>query len=354
VTPIAPPAASSKPIYYPGIQDLRGWAALCVLLHHTHILFQKDKYFGTNIFWGFFEFGHRGVDLFFVISGFLMAMLTHEPTQKNQPVRFLLARARRIYIPYLPVLAVLSSACLLAKNICPAAYVVDATMMLMNISIVPREDLNTFVPVVAWTLSHEIFFYVMTFVSLLFLGRGRVVFFTWLAASTVISLAGIELPFPWSFVFSPYNMAFGLGFLAFKLNHTYRDHIPARTCLWMGAVGFITLGCIESFWGQPVGHFANLYFTATFFVASFLLVLGFLSRPASWIRPLGNASYSIYLVHYPLLVVLCALAKRFLGGALPTTPLFVLLAVIALAGGGLYYLMIERPGLRLFGRRLDS
>ena len=351
---IAPSADCNKPIYYSGIQDLRGWAALCVLLYHTHVLFRKDKYFGVDIFWGFFEFGHRGVDLFFVISGFLMAMLTYEPAQKRQPGRFLLARARRIYIPYLPVLVVLSSACFLSSNICPTAYAFDARTILMNVFIVPREDLNTFVPVVAWTLAHEIFFYFMTFVSLLFLGVGRIVFFVWLAASIVISFTGIELPFPWSFVFSPYNTAFGLGFLAFKLNHAYRDHVPARACLWTGAAGFLALGCFESFWGEPADRMSGVYFMSAFFVASFLLVLGFLSQPASWIRPLGNASYSIYLVHYPLLVVLCMLARRLLGSALPATPMFMVVAILALAGGGLYYLLVERPGLRMFGRRLDS
>ena len=114
------------------------------------------------------------------------------------------------------------------------------------------------------------------------------------------------------------------------------------------------MGCIESFWGEPADRLAGLYLMAAFFVASFLLVLGFLNRRASWIRPLGNASYSIYLVHYPLLVVLCMLARRFLGSAVPATPMFVAVAVLALAGGGLYYLLLERPGLRLFGRRLDA
>ncbi|MBK9441737.1 MAG: acyltransferase [Comamonadaceae bacterium] len=205
-------AAFGKPVYYPGIQDLCRWAALCVLMYHTHVRFHKDKHFGVEVFWGFFEFGHRGVDLFFVNSGFLMVMLTHEPAQKRRAWRFLLARARRIYIPYLQVLAVLSLACLLSKNICPTAYAFVVKMMLMNVFIVPCEDLNAFVPVVAWTLAHEILFYLMTFVSLMLLGVGRIVFVAWLAASTVISLAGIEVPFPWSFVFSLYNMAFGLGF----------------------------------------------------------------------------------------------------------------------------------------------
>lgn len=354
MTPTESQANPSQSIYYPGIQDLRGWAALCVLLYHTHVLFRKEKYFGAEVFWGLFEFGHRGVDLFFVISGFLMAMLTQERAQRHQPGFFLLARARRIYIPYLPVLTVLSLTCLLSKNICPSAYAFDAKTMLFNAFIVPREDLNTFVPVVAWTLAHEMFFYLMTFVSLLFMGVGRIVFFTWLAVSTMITLVGIELPFPWSFVLGPYNIAFGLGFLAFKLKHAYSSHIPSRTCLWTGAVGLLFLGCVESFLGEPARHMAGVYFMLAFFFVSFLLVLGFCGRSTRFIRPLGNASYSIYLVHYPLLVVLCMLARRFLGGTVPVTPLFFLVVALALAGGGLYYLLVERPSLRLFSRRLGS
>lgn len=353
MTSAAPSAASVKAAFFPGLQDLRGWAALCVLLYHTHVLFRKDKYFGVDILWGFFEFGHRGVDLFFVISGFLMAMLTHESARKGQSVHFLIARARRIYIPYFPVLAVLSSACLLSKNICPSAYAFDAKTMLMNVFIVPREDLNTFVPVVAWTLAHEIFFYFMTFVSLLFLGVGRIIFFGWLMVSAVIALAGVKLTFPWSFVFSHYNMAFGLGFLAFKLNHAYQDRLPYRPILWVGAIGFISLGFVESFWLESVSHVASLYFTIAFFVVSFLLVLGFVRQPESWIRPLGNASYSIYLVHYPLLVVWCKVVQHFWGSAANATLAFVLVAAMSLAGGALYYRLVERPAMILFGRRPD-
>lgn len=72
------PDAPTHP-FYPGIQGLRGWAALIVVMYHVHVLFQKEKYFGSVLFGGFFEFGHRGVELFFVISGFLMAMLMNNP-----------------------------------------------------------------------------------------------------------------------------------------------------------------------------------------------------------------------------------------------------------------------------------
>jgi peptidoglycan/LPS O-acetylase OafA/YrhL len=88
-----------------------------------------------------------------------------------------------------------------------------------------------------------------------------------------------------------------------------------------------------------------------FFVASFLLVLGFLGQPTGWVRPLGNASYSIYLVHYPLLAVLFMLARRFAGEAIGLHLLYFVLVGLALAGASVYYLMLERPALRFFGRK---
>ena len=88
-----------------------------------------------------------------------------------------------------------------------------------------------------------------------------------------------------------------------------------------------------------------------FFSASFLLVLGFLGQPTGWARPLGNASYSIYLVHYPLLVALCMLTRRFQSGEMGTHLMYLALVAVALIGAGVYYLLVERPALRLFGRK---
>jgi peptidoglycan/LPS O-acetylase OafA/YrhL len=78
------------------------------------------------------------------------------------------------------------------------------------------------------------------------------------------------------------------------------------------------------------------------------LVLGFTRQAGGAMLALGNASYSVYLVHYPLLVVLCMAASRMLEGVLPQPVLFVVVAVLALVGGALYYRLVERPALRLF------
>lgn len=355
MTQTAPPSSieSAARNYFPGIQDLRGWAALSVLLYHVHILFRKEKYFGHEVLFGFFEFGHRGVDLFFVISGFLMAMLTQRRAGREVHAgAFLMARAKRVYLPYLPVMLALTSACVLWSNVCPAAYSVDIASVLANVLILPRENLDTFVPVVAWTLAHEVFFYLMTFCALLLGRRGPVLLAVWLGASLALALSGLQLSFPLSFLLSPYNLAFGLGWLVFLLHRRWQDAIPSRTLVAVGALAFLGFGLVEVSARSPFTTGPAMALTLGFFLASFLLVLGYVGRRQARLASVGNASYSIYLVHYPVLVVLCMAARRVLQDRVPLDLLFVLVGAAALACGGLYYLVVERPGLRLLGRKL--
>jgi hypothetical protein len=46
----------------------------------------------------------------------------------------------------------------------------------------------------------------------------------------VISLVDIDLLRPWTFVFPSYNMAYGVGFRAPKLNRAYGDRFPSHAC----------------------------------------------------------------------------------------------------------------------------
>lgn len=348
------PAFAPQPAYFGGIQDLRALAAIAVVLYHTHVLFQKEKYFGVEIAAGFFQFGHRGVELFFVISGFLMAMLSAS-TGKNaisSPGKFLIARIRRVFIPFLPLFFALSSVCIFAKSTCPAAYSFDIQTILLNFFMLPRANMDTYVPVVAWTLSHELFFYVMTCIALAFGGAGRLILGVWLAVSALFAVFDSTLAFPWVFLFSSYNLAFGLGMLAFWVIQRPlfgRFSVSAR---WLGAVSFVLLGCVEVF-SVRATHQSNAFaLTAGFFIASFFLVTGFSQASTAGLKRLGDASYSIYLIHYPLLVVLCLLAKRVVVFPVNILALYVTFGafvVAAVVAGLVYYRFIERPALRLFG-----
>lgn len=345
--------------FYHGIQDLRGWAALIVVMYHVHVLFQKEKYFGASLFAGFFEFGHRGVELFFVISGFLMAMLMNNPLGAPRAGAFLLARARRIYVPYLPVLFLLTGACLVIPGACPAAYTFDLRVLLTNVTLWPRPDLDTFVPVVAWTLSHEIFFYLMVTLAIRLGGPGRLLLTAWLGLSAALALAGVEVAFPWGFILSPYNMAFGFGMLAYQVIQFPRFTPLAGGARLIGAALFLALGMAEA-WAPglsgasgPYGALVQRLLTVAFFAASFLLVAGHARAPARRMKLLGDASYSLYLVHYPVMVVAVMVVSR----VLRNVPLYVLFCGVALTGviaGIVFFYLVERPGLRLFGRKRNA
>lgn len=86
--------AQSRPGFRPDINGLRAWAVLLVILYH----------FGIPGFDG----GFLGVDVFFVISGFLMTSIIVEglTTERFSLWQFYLARARRIF-PALAVLCVI-------------------------------------------------------------------------------------------------------------------------------------------------------------------------------------------------------------------------------------------------------
>ena len=80
-----------------GLQYLRAVAALMVVFHHARWLFPADCILNTAA-WS--EFGSRGVDIFFVISGFVMAYSTRsfDPagSRPAQAADFLVKRLIRV------------------------------------------------------------------------------------------------------------------------------------------------------------------------------------------------------------------------------------------------------------------
>ena len=82
------------------LQALRGIAVLLVIAYHLTKI--EGKYgHGEGILPSFLTIGMSGVDLFFVISGFVMVTVTRGWfQQKGKPVRFLYHRITRIYPVY--------------------------------------------------------------------------------------------------------------------------------------------------------------------------------------------------------------------------------------------------------------
>ena len=329
--------------FYLGIHGLRGWAALCVLLYHADILFRKDKYFGSNLFFGIFEVGYHGVDLFFVISGFLMAMLKKKSAGIEDAKSFALARIKRIYLPYLPIFVALSSACFLTTGVCPVAYSFDIRSIFLGVFLLPREDISTFVPVVAWTLAHELFFYVMICLSIALKNFGKKLLMVWIFISAFVALASFDLVFPFTFLFSKYNLAFALGMLAFASVKYIKSPGAFKAIRTTGLVMVIALSAVEINRITQHNKIAELLLELGFFIASFLLVLGGANSSRGSLQILGNSSYSVYLIHYPVLVLTTILAVKFLGVEYNKYFMFIIVCTVALLASFAYYYLVEKP-----------
>lgn len=244
-----------------------------------------------------FGIGAAGVDIFFVISGFIIARAS---AGKNVEA-FIADRVRRIYPIYWLAALPMSIAIIHVKGFEPSRVLTSLTLFpIFGGS--PRPYLA-----VAWTLCFEVFFYAAFAV---FLWRRA----TWkglLACYFVVLIIGlISRWHPATFFGSPIIIEFGLGVLLTRLRAvgewtglclivagaiviiaTAPWSIPMGMSFWLG------LGALARvvFWGLPA---------AAILFGALQLEVRTIGRVGSIFAYLGDASYSIYLTHYfPVLVM---------------------------------------------------
>jgi exopolysaccharide production protein ExoZ len=149
------------------IQDLRGIAALLVLYTHTtNFVYKRLTLMGetriSDIDVSFSSFGDIGVDIFFIISGIVMAISLM--SRKVTPIQFLKKRAIRI----LPIYY-FYSAILMFSIIFVGKFSVDFEMLIYSLFFIPV-NINDYVFLAflgpGWTLNYEVFFYLLIAVAL--------------------------------------------------------------------------------------------------------------------------------------------------------------------------------------------
>ncbi|WP_342149400.1 acyltransferase [Methylorubrum sp. SB2] len=320
------------------LQAGRAVAAMAVLLHHSAVATQD--FVGPVPLWlaAVLENGFRGVDFFFVLSGFII-LHAHGGDARDGAAARLYAgkRVRRIYVPYLPI----SVGLVVLYTLLPGLSASTREWSLItSLTLFP----TTAPPAlsVAWTLMHEMLFYT---VFLAF-------YFTRFFAALIVVWAVLIVLVGWimgagGIVFAPINLEFIAGMLAALAARS----LPSRGVLALLAVG--TLGGVASLvWLGSEGN-ARVWFG----LSLALVVPGLVRLEArgrvtvpGWLMLLGNSSYAIYLVHNPL----ASLGARIAARIEPLNAWPVSLALCAALGTGigvLYHLAFEKPALRWFGKR---
>ncbi len=290
---------------YSSLQALRGVAALLVVVFHLRII--ETKYGdGTSLLPGLLRFADGGVDLFFVISGFVMATISAGRARSPSSAGMFLGRRLWRIIPlywiYTTLVVILMAVAPGMVNTSYQAQGVWASYLLW-----PQAQLPLLT--VGWTLIHEMYFYLVMAAAIALLDE------RWLPAmllawgALIVAAQGpLDLPAaPW---IQLTTNAMTLEFIGGALLALYWRRIPmavSRWCLPLGGLAFLA----GMLWLERIAHQGAdlaagypLLRTLVFGPASILMLLGALAlearRPEAvprWLVRVGDSSYSLYLSH---------------------------------------------------------
>lgn len=327
------------------IQTLRALAAWIVVFHHyMQVAFKFSLTDPVSV--ALYKYGAVGVDLFFVISGFVIYL---SASQKHQsPGIFALHRLARIAPAYWSFTLATVATLLIVPGIVPLTMY-EPVFLLKSLFFIPAQNPSGIglYPVVTmgWTLNYEMAFYVIFFLALYLPVRLRVV-----AIVAGVLLMQAFLPaLGGDFIFFKnrivYEFLFGIG-IALLYQKGYVTRIPLVVAASMIAVAFWRISV-----NSPINHdpYGNGLPCAMILIAAIsqerlFSRIGFLSK-------LGDWSYSTYLCH--VLVICFGLRFQQVAG-LATWTTFVLITVTIAAVSWASFTLIEKPISQLAKNRLRA
>ncbi len=343
----------------PALTGVRAFAAYGPILWHA-------QHF-TDDFLPVARHGYLGVDLFFMLSGFVLAYVHgDEMRQPRWPLygRFLALRLGRIWPAYLVVLLLVGASLAWREQwwsnlLTPeqGRFVIHI-FMLQNWGLVDPNEFNW----PAWSVSAEWLVYLLfpVFVICLYRASRSIAL---LAIPILVVVMGLAFLADGQSGLNAVGwiglvraaLEFAIGFLLWRL---FSDPVVQR---WnwnlIGAACLIALAVLLAVTGPR--SLTDLLFVALFapLLLSLAFARGLLAKICAW-RPLvflGEASYCIYLVHFPILWKVAAILSAHADGLPDWLARAIGIAATALGAtiaGVALHLVVERPCRRYVRHRL--
>lgn len=394
-------ARAPSSIRYHSLDGLRGAAAVVVVIYHALLIVPSvaSYYLGESspiapsVEWWLIHTplrlmlaGHEAVLVFFVLSGFVLALPVARARAMGHHFAWRAYYPRRFARLYLPVWGSLLFALALAAlvprdNAAPSGWLAShqapsaRALGFDSVLLFGTSNLNS--PL--WSLRWEMWFSLLLplmFVAVRLLASERwwglsLVLLAGCSASAQLETVRSALPLGWMTAgLLEYIPVFAIGMvLALRVDQLQRVAARilaaplARTVWFVFAAASLLLALSPSFVAGPRHSLDTLDAVLAFI--SLLGVIGIIftamhapfaqrglqRRPFRWA---GSRSFSMYLIHEPILVALALLTRS--DGWTPW--IFIALAALPLIGGvtEVFFRTVERPTLRLsqwLGRRLD-
>ncbi len=335
-----------------GVQCLRAIAALAVVTHHLLSVLNHQG-FALGWFQGA-EYGRWGVDLFFVISGFIMVVTTRDVQPSwRASWHFLLRRFFRVS----PLYYLMTTLGLLVALSRLADWrQLDVAHVLASYAYWPHwpQAHTGRLPLplwgIGWTLNFEMYFYAV-FACLLLTRHVLPLALAWFTASVLAGFVWQLDAVWWWQVTNPLLLSFAMGMLAGRCWLSGR--VPAAMGPLMGWVGLLAIVSLDVCVPDKLDVHRVLFGAlSTVVVLSMAERLSVgeraLAPPALWLNRLGDASYALYLVHPLILSGMGKLLSRPAWQTGPGTALAALgLTAACVASAWLLHAWCERPLQRL-------
>jgi peptidoglycan/LPS O-acetylase OafA/YrhL len=336
------------------IQTLRFVAAAFILVNHVqhevHDLgIQPGFVRWTPIIWSI------GVDIFFVISGFMMYLLMNEGAGKPGAARYFLLRRFVRVVPSYWLFTTLMLLAIFLFSGSVSQQTPTITEVITSYSFVPwPQESGAMRPVLAlgWTLNYEIFFYLACALSMLH-SRGTAILAGGLILLTMLSPLVPDL-FVLRFWTDPIILDFVAGLALGKLYLGGNRITPLAAAALIASAVAVSLAFANARIGLALPRPIALGVPALMICAAFALSPDFFGNGpvGRAIRVAGDASYALYLSH-PFTIAIVAICWKPLAPADPLS--FVIVASAgAIAVSVLLHQALEKPWLRFARLRLNA
>ncbi|SEI63779.1 acyltransferase family protein [Frateuria terrea] len=344
-------ARQAAPALLVNLNTLRAVAALAVV--YSHITSEAGLNLQPSI-------GTRGVDIFFVISGFIIAYISSRNAD-----HFFARRLIRIVPFYWAATLVVFCVALVAPRVLRSTQP-DVVQLLCSLLFIPRETTYAgMFPtlVLGWSLNYEMYFYILFGLSLL-ISRRLAPILCCVAITAVLWLidaSGSQNPSV-QFYARPIVFEFVFGIVAFYLVRAADRHRDALLGAPMAKpVLLLVLGAaltaifyIEAEQGFGLARQLSAGIPAFFIVFCAILLerIYRLTIDSRVLFLLGEASYILYLIHpYVVFGLLRTALRGVQGGPAGTVAVIVVLMVVSSAIAIAIHVYFERPVMRFLRQR---
>lgn len=354
-----------NPSYFKGVQALRGLAALSVMFFHFRWNINATYPELGNALFGW---GATGVDLFFLISGFVIVLaIKNTPATLSGMMYFLRRRLFRIFPAYYLILIIT----FLLSGAMSTFHYADKTQNLISALLFqpiypdhgPYYVNDSGMYGIRWTLNYELYFYLAVGL-LLTLPRRGIAIVMWFAltlfalpwmAGKSISLA--EQGYEWgsaqiNLITNPMILLFLVG-MVIGLSVPLFRHCNSRLML----VLFIASLALAAFLFSQ-GRFVTHGLTGSGWIYALIMLFAVASEASlgkwipHWLIKLGDISFSLYLVHT---LMNDGIGKRLNDIGIPDGPLrFTVSVILSLILAWLSWRFIEKPFNALNKGRINA